>query len=201
VPQPAKADDIKTLAEGSGIGALFGLDTAEAKVFATDMFSASDRRVKVRFSTPWPVRPDGYGGYKAGFEARKSNQYPGEFAFTQVVKRIGVDSVEALKDKQIIEAVFSGENLQESGFTLENARQSGKGKTLTGPGGSTYRVLPAKFVRVGNSGLEVESRAYLSATVAGGDLFALIATCRDLTWDDSQKRMKPAVESFQATAA
>jgi len=202
-PEPAHATDPGSqLAEQSGLGALLGLDTAEAKLFSTDLFAANGSRVKIRFSAPWPVRSDGYGGLRAGFEARRSNQYPGEAASTVVVKRIGVDSVQALPTVKLLEKVFAGDALAGAASTApENVKQVGKAKLLTGPRGSDYRVVGAKFTRVSGSGMETESHAYLSATVVAGDLFALVATCREYTWKDSQSRMIPTVESFQAIAA
>merc|ERR1712192_207626 len=113
------------------------------------------------------------------------------------VNRIGVKSAEELKPQQILDLVFADAS---TGFEVapQNVRLTAKPKTLTGTAGETYRVLSTRFSKVAYSGAESQSRGLLSAVVVAGDLFLLVTTCREATWERSEQRLTQAVESFRA---
>lgn len=180
--------------------ALAEYDISAFSLFKTDLYTAGGERVKASFGTPWPVeRRD--AGFRAAFNPRRSNTYPGEVAYLEVVPRIGVGSVEELTGKQLIDAIFYRKEgqLGESG-TPVNPRQVGKATLVDGAGGLKYRTIGGRYTKVGSNGLEVDAHWLGSAAVIGGDLFAFIATCRESDWKTSQKRVIPSVESFQVVA-
>lgn len=179
------------------LGGIVGADSGEFAPFSREVYGANDNRVKIRFDTCWPVRLETDGGIRVGFEARKDNRFPGEVGFVQVVKRIGAAKVEGLTLLEVVDAVFSNQE----NAAPESVKIAGKPKTIKGPGGETYKVISVRFTRVGNSGMEIESHALLSATVVEGDLITFVVTCRESTWPKSKERFAYAVDSFQATPA
>lgn len=193
---------LPALASALPPAALAEYDTKDFSLFKTDLYTAAGgERVKASFGTPWPVeRRD--AGFRAAFNPRRSNTYPGEVAFLEVVPRIGVNSVEELTGKQLIDAVFyrKGGQLGESG-TPFNPRQVGKATLVDGAGGLKYRTIGGSYTKIGGNGLEVDAHWLGSAVVLGGDLFAFIATCRESDWKTSQNRVIPSVASFQVVAA
>lgn len=195
----AASEPALALTDGAlqGVAGFLGVDAGNLKEFSTDLVAANDARVKIRFNTFWPVRKDVDGVPRVGYVAQRSNQFPGESGFVQGVKRIGVKSVADLSTKQLLDAIFTSNG--PIGEVAE-PKLAAKPKTITGLGGQTYTVLSVRFKKISASGgLEVESRASLSAAVVAGDLFIYVMTCREATWDKSQARLTPSAESFQAS--
>lgn len=187
-----------------GIEGFLGVDSGQLQSFSRDVFGGSgdkQYRAKLRFNTCWPVRVDSFTEITLGYQAGKDNRFPGESGFVQISKDIGVNTVDDLKPKRLLDIVFTSDGKIGENF---NAKQATKVKTISGEAGQTYKVIGASFSKVGGrNGIEVPSRALVSFTVVAGDLYVFVVTCRDNTWDDqkSQDRIRAAVESFQVVLA
>jgi len=197
----ALQDPASSMAVDSPFGSIAGLvgeGPLEMQYFSKEVFVGDGKNmVRMKLASPWPVKYDGNGNVKVGFEARKDNRCPGEVGFTQIFRDIGKQNITDLPIKQLVDNVFVDKGMLGM-FTPENVKIA-SAKTVTPVGGSTYRQVGTRFTRVGVSGVEIESRGLLSATIVGGDLYVYIVTCRDNTWAESKTRIQPSVESFQVS--
>lgn len=157
--------------------------------FSAKRRTASDKDVRISFSTPWQVGLSN-GEYEATNGKGKSKS---EFVRAKVMSRVAADAAETLTPDQLLDFVYE---------SSASDRKPEIAKVLSNKAirrlGVVYRELEICYSVPSNQAFDIVERTKLSAVVVGDDLFVLAGTARESLWEKgSSKRLIPIVESFR----